>query len=72
MKTWLADLADLESVLPKIRDYPTLLIWGTGIAPFLSPPPNRFAKISATPASWPSKAWDIFLTKNVRNNSIAL
>ena len=29
VKTWLADLADLESVLPKIRDYPTLLIWGT-------------------------------------------
>jgi pimeloyl-ACP methyl ester carboxylesterase len=29
VKTWLADLADLESVLPKIRDCPTLLIWGT-------------------------------------------
>ena len=29
VKTWLADLADLELVLPKIRDYPTLLIWGT-------------------------------------------
>jgi pimeloyl-ACP methyl ester carboxylesterase len=29
VKTWLADLADLESVLPKIRSYPTLLIWGT-------------------------------------------
>jgi pimeloyl-ACP methyl ester carboxylesterase len=29
LKTWLADLADLESMLPKIRDYPTLLIWGT-------------------------------------------
>jgi pimeloyl-ACP methyl ester carboxylesterase len=29
VKTWLADLADLESALPKIRDYPTLLIWGT-------------------------------------------
>jgi pimeloyl-ACP methyl ester carboxylesterase len=29
VKTWLADLADLESVLPEIRDYPTLLIWGT-------------------------------------------
>jgi len=29
VKTWLADLADLESVLPEIRDYQTLLIWGT-------------------------------------------
>jgi pimeloyl-ACP methyl ester carboxylesterase len=29
VKTWLADLADLESVLPKIREYPTLLVWGT-------------------------------------------
>jgi len=29
LKTWLADLADLESTLPKIRDYPTLLVWGT-------------------------------------------
>jgi len=29
VKTWLADLSDLESVLPKIRDYPTLLVWGT-------------------------------------------
>lgn len=29
VKTWLADLADLELVLPKIRDYRTLLIWGT-------------------------------------------
>lgn len=27
--TWTADLAELEKVLPKIRDYPTLLIWGT-------------------------------------------
>jgi pimeloyl-ACP methyl ester carboxylesterase len=26
---WTADLAELETVLPKIRDYPTLLIWGT-------------------------------------------
>jgi len=25
----LPDLADLNSVLPKIRDYPTLLVWGT-------------------------------------------
>jgi pimeloyl-ACP methyl ester carboxylesterase len=29
LKTWRADLAELESMLPKIRDYPTLLIWGT-------------------------------------------
>jgi pimeloyl-ACP methyl ester carboxylesterase len=27
--TWTADLADLENTLPKIRDYPTLLMWGT-------------------------------------------
>jgi len=26
---WTADLAELEMTLPKIRDYPTLLIWGT-------------------------------------------
>jgi pimeloyl-ACP methyl ester carboxylesterase len=25
---WTADLAELETALPKIRDYPTLLIWG--------------------------------------------
>jgi pimeloyl-ACP methyl ester carboxylesterase len=29
LKSWIADLADLESVLPKIRDFPTLLMWGT-------------------------------------------
>jgi len=29
IKNWTADLAELESALPKIRDYPTLLIWGT-------------------------------------------
>ena len=29
LKTWMADLADLEASLPAIRDYPTLLIWGT-------------------------------------------
>jgi pimeloyl-ACP methyl ester carboxylesterase len=29
LKTWTADLADLESILPKIRDYRTLLVWGT-------------------------------------------
>ena len=28
VKTWSADLAELEAALPKIRDYPTLLIWG--------------------------------------------
>ena len=28
VKTWLSDLADLESVVPKIRNYPTLLVWG--------------------------------------------
>jgi pimeloyl-ACP methyl ester carboxylesterase len=26
--SWRADLAELEAALPKIRDYPTLLIWG--------------------------------------------
>ena len=29
VSTWTADLADLEQALPKIRNYPTLLIWGT-------------------------------------------
>jgi len=29
LKSWLADLKDIESVLPQIRDYPTLLVWGT-------------------------------------------
>jgi pimeloyl-ACP methyl ester carboxylesterase len=28
IKNWTADLAELERALPKIRDYPTLLIWG--------------------------------------------
>jgi pimeloyl-ACP methyl ester carboxylesterase len=28
LKTWMADLADLEAALPTIRDYPTLLVWG--------------------------------------------
>ncbi len=28
-RNWTADLAELEKALPKIRDYPTLLIWGT-------------------------------------------
>jgi pimeloyl-ACP methyl ester carboxylesterase len=29
IKNWTADLEELEKALPKIRDYPTLLIWGT-------------------------------------------
>ena len=29
LRNWTADLAELETALPKIRDYPTLLIWGT-------------------------------------------
>jgi len=29
VRNWTADLAELEEALPKIRDYPTLLIWGT-------------------------------------------
>jgi len=29
VRNWTADLAELERALPKIRDYPTLLIWGT-------------------------------------------
>lgn len=29
LQSWTADLAQLEEALPKIRDYPTLLIWGT-------------------------------------------
>ncbi len=29
LSNWTADLAELERALPKIRDYPTLLIWGT-------------------------------------------
>jgi pimeloyl-ACP methyl ester carboxylesterase len=28
VRNWTADLAELERALPKIRDYPTLLIWG--------------------------------------------
>lgn len=28
-RNWAADLAALEAALPKIRDYPTLLMWGT-------------------------------------------
>lgn len=29
VKNWTADLSALKSALPEIRDYPTLLIWGT-------------------------------------------
>jgi pimeloyl-ACP methyl ester carboxylesterase len=29
VRNWTADLAALEAALPKIRDYPTLLLWGT-------------------------------------------
>jgi pimeloyl-ACP methyl ester carboxylesterase len=29
LKSWTADLAELEATLPRIRDYPTLLMWGT-------------------------------------------
>jgi pimeloyl-ACP methyl ester carboxylesterase len=29
LSNWTADLAELERAFPKIRDYPTLLIWGT-------------------------------------------
>ena len=29
VRNWTADLAELEKALPKIRDYPTLVIWGT-------------------------------------------
>ena len=29
LQTWTTDLAELEQALPAIRDYPTLLMWGT-------------------------------------------
>lgn len=29
VKSWTADLAELEAALPKIRECPTLLVWGT-------------------------------------------
>jgi pimeloyl-ACP methyl ester carboxylesterase len=29
VKHWTADLADLKAALTKIREYPTLLMWGT-------------------------------------------
>ena len=29
VSTWTPDLAELEQLLPRIRDYPSLLVWGT-------------------------------------------
>jgi pimeloyl-ACP methyl ester carboxylesterase len=29
VRNWTADVAELETALPKIRDYPTLVMWGT-------------------------------------------
>jgi pimeloyl-ACP methyl ester carboxylesterase len=29
VRTWTADLAELERLLPKLRDIPTLLVWGS-------------------------------------------
>jgi pimeloyl-ACP methyl ester carboxylesterase len=29
VRNWTADLAEIDSVLPKIHDCPTLLMWGT-------------------------------------------
>jgi len=43
VKNWTADLAELKRALPEIRDYPTLLIWGTKdrAVPFVSAEPLR-------------------------------
>ena len=43
VKKWTADLAELKTALPKIRDYPTLLMWGTkdGAVDFQSAEPLR-------------------------------
>jgi len=43
VKNWTADLTELENALPKIRDYPTLLMWGTkdGAVYFESAEPLR-------------------------------
>jgi pimeloyl-ACP methyl ester carboxylesterase len=43
IKNWTSDLAQLEAALPKIRDYPTLIIWGTkdGAVQFRSAEPMR-------------------------------
>jgi len=43
LANWRSDLKELESALPKIRDYPTLLIWGTKdrAVHFLSAEPLR-------------------------------
>jgi pimeloyl-ACP methyl ester carboxylesterase len=29
VRNWTKDIAELETALPKIRDYPTLIVWGT-------------------------------------------
>jgi pimeloyl-ACP methyl ester carboxylesterase len=29
LKTWTSDIALIEKSLPKLRDHPTLLLWGT-------------------------------------------
>jgi pimeloyl-ACP methyl ester carboxylesterase len=55
LKNWTADLAELETALPKVRDYPTLLIWGTrdGAVEFQSAEPLcrnfRCARLVAFP-----------------------
>ena len=43
VRNWTADLAELEAVLPKICNYPTLLMWGTkdGAVYFQSAEPLR-------------------------------
>jgi pimeloyl-ACP methyl ester carboxylesterase len=43
VRNWSADLAELERSLPTIRDYPTLLMWGTkdGAVQFQSAEPLR-------------------------------
>jgi pimeloyl-ACP methyl ester carboxylesterase len=43
VKNWRADLANIENALPKIRDYPALLMWGTkdGAVYFHSAEPVR-------------------------------
>ncbi len=43
IKNWTSDLAELEEALPKIRDYPTLIMWGTkdGAVQFQSSEPMR-------------------------------
>ena len=43
LSTWTADMKELELALPKVRDYPTLLVWGTRdrAVPFPSAEPLR-------------------------------